>query len=134
MASPAWQRRNSAARALGYRSYYDYRVHDYGRRPATSSVEPSDRPRLRGHRSEADLLRTIRDGSLVAFNGADRDPATGRFRWVEIAVVSPDGRERVYRLSGKQVSAAKLKALLGSMSSAGAITEPLRAYLEVRKG
>lgn len=131
MASPAWQRRNAAARNLGYKSYYDYRVHDYGRRPPSAAVLASTRPALRGHRSAADLGRSIDQGALVTYNGSERDPTTGRFLWVELAVVDAHGNERVYRLSGKQLERKNLQKLVNAMVDAGAILAPVRAYLDL---
>ncbi len=136
MATPAWERRNAAAAALGYGTptrtpYYDYRVHGFGKRAPGTPIEESDRPRLRGHRGAKDLVSFAKPGADVVYAGAERDPKTGRFKWVEIVVIAPDGTERTFRLRGKDASRAKLKALLGAIEAGGANVGPVRAYLEI---
>lgn len=126
MPSQAWDKRNAAARALGYRNYYDYRIHGYGRRPAAAPVDTYNRDRLRGHRSRADLLRQADEGALVTYNGSERNP-DGTYRWVELAVIDVDGRERIYRLSGQQLTRDALRALVDQLVDAGAILTPTKS-------
>jgi hypothetical protein len=66
MASAGWQRRNAAARAKGYRNYYDYRMHRYGARPASEPIPGGLGPMLRGQRGPAALLRVLRSPNRVA--------------------------------------------------------------------
>lgn len=98
MASAAWEARNAKARAAGFRNYYDYRAHNYGRRE--TKAEGAELERLRGHRADKDLARRIaaRDIELISTGRIDRDPKTGRFRKVEVMVVDSQGREARYRL------------------------------------
>lgn len=128
--SPSWQRRNDAARAAGYRNYYDYRVHDYGRRAPSAPVEREQLSRLRGHRSGADLRRDIKPDSVVTWNGSERDPKTGRYRWVELAVIGPDGRERIYRLQGNALKKADLEKTIGSIGAAGGTVFSPYSYID----
>lgn len=127
MASRSWDRRNDAARAAGYKNYYDYRVHDFGRLPPSAPVVAADRPRLRGHRSAADLERDVKEGSFVTYNGSERDPRTGEYKWLEIAVVDAKGKERIYRLRGDQLNKENLQATLAAIGAAGGFLAPSKS-------
>lgn len=101
MASSAWERRNARARALGYRNYYDYRVHDFGRQPASApAATGEDLARLRGHRGERDLLRylagepELADFRILSTKRDDR----GRITSAEIELVDDEGRIRRFRV------------------------------------
>ncbi len=122
MASAGWERRNAAARAAGYESYYDYRVHGYGARPASAPVTSEDREQYRGHRSLGDLMRLVDrvgPGEIqVAPLGTQRN-SRGRWTQVEVDVRFADGRERRFVLRGRQASAANLEALKGALSGSG---------------
>ena len=115
-----YQRRNQRARALGYRSYYDYRVHDNGRippdRPALSGEA---RQRARGHRSERDLVGAVHGGSLVMSFGGTRN-RLGQWDRVDVIVVQPDGKEMTFVLRGKSLRRDRLEALLDVLESRGA--------------
>lgn len=121
MASAAWERRNAQARAAGYRNYYDYRVHNYGARPAREPVDPASRDLLRGHRSRADLDRMISSGRVLTITPltGDRSSRSGQYRWVEMLVVTVDGRTITYRLRGQQASRSALGGLAGTIGGAG---------------
>ena len=122
MASAAYNRRNARARALGYRSYYDYRLHDSGARPPSDPITAAMRAANRGHRSFADLTRALRGvepgGAQVAPLGLNRD-AKGRWTEIDVLVLYPDGSERRYVLRGKQASTANLERLRASLAAAG---------------
>jgi len=134
MPSPQWERRNAAARAAGYRNYYDYRAHGYGKRPAEApQYRGGELERLRGHRGGADLQRAVDRHSLVIFHNADRD-AQGRFKWVELAVIDRKGNERIYRLTGEHLRGKNLRKLLKDMEKTGAVMQPVKAYLTKRGG
>lgn len=122
MASPAYQRRNARARALGYSSYYDYRIHNHGRIPASEPPVPRGelRSRLRGHRSAEDLISRVRNGSTVVPIDYERDPETGQFRWVEILVDDERGTAR-FRLRGRQLSKRSVERLWVHIQDVGAL-------------
>jgi len=50
-----------------------------------------------------------------------RDPKTGEFKWVDFQTVDTDGRERVFRLRGKQLTTAQLRRLVGDVGAAGGV-------------
>lgn len=121
MASPAYERRNARARALGYESYYDYRIHNHGRIAAGEPAPGGEaRARLRGHRGAADLARELPAGSVLVPIDQQRDPATGRLKWVEVEVDGPDGSRRRYRLRGRQLDRKNLDRLWATIQGAGA--------------
>ena len=96
--SPAWQRRNARAQALGFRNYYDYRAHNYGRRPP--SEEPARGPelaRLRGHRGPADLDRALSRGDVELMNVIQTSTDPPEF---EVLVTRADGSTATYRVRG----------------------------------
>lgn len=63
----AWQRRNARARKLGYRNYYDYRAHDYGKRPPGEEQPTGEEAkRLRGHAGPVALRRALRKPDRIA--------------------------------------------------------------------
>lgn len=123
--SDVYARRNARARELGYRSYYDYRAHDNGRiPPAGARLRGEALAEARGHRSAADLARTVRDGDLVVVSNLRRDPSSGRYSRLEVTVVDLQGRERVFRLTREQATAARLSALASRVEAAGATLAP----------
>lgn len=118
----AYKRRTARARLLGYRSYYDYRIHNYGELPPERKVSPSMRERLRGHRSYRDLvfaLERLPAGAQVAPMGLGRDPASGRWQGVSFLLLYPDGREREYVLRGRQASEEALRGLRDNLDALG---------------
>lgn len=111
MPSDAWDRRNANARAKGYTSYYDYRIHNYGRIPAgTPAPGGIARARLRGHTSLADLERAIRGAQSVLPTGSGRD-SKGRYTRVDVAVIYPNGKVRYFVLRGRAASTYNLRRL-----------------------
>lgn len=120
MASASYERRNARARALGYASYYDYRVHNHGRiAPSEPAPTGEARSRLRGHRGAADFERALSADVVVVPIDSRRDPDTGRFLWVDVDV--DDGRtSRRFRLRPKDMTADELDSLWLSIQDAGA--------------
>ncbi len=81
--------------------------------------------RARGHRSFADFMRGgNREGVLVFTDSKGPRDAKGRFQWVDLKVVDPSGRERVYRLRGEQASRVNLRRAARQLSAGGAIIAP----------
>lgn len=61
-----YQARNERAKALGYKSYYDYRIHGNGKLPpGPIKLEPEERARRRGHRGRVDFLGSLDEGDLI---------------------------------------------------------------------
>jgi hypothetical protein len=56
----AWDKRNAKARKLGYKNYYDYRKHGYGKDP------PAEQPTRRSPRGKAAFKRQLRKPDQVA--------------------------------------------------------------------
>lgn len=123
--SPAWNARNARAQAAGYRNYYDYRAHDYGRiPPAGEPLRGEPLSRARGHRSAADLARAVQEGAVVMVGGHSERGKDGRYTWVDLVLVRPDGSERVYRLRGKQITEQHLQQLADRIDQAGGVVSP----------
>ena len=114
MASAAWERRNAAARAKGYASYYDYRAHGFGRIPADQPRARGDALRvLRGHASTADFERLLHSGRVELVNVVQ----TGPQRY-ELLVITSDGKQRSFTVRGrKQVE--RLQATLRRPEAGG---------------
>lgn len=124
MASPAYQRRNARARALGYRSYYDYRAHGNGTRPPSAPRLSGERLRqARGHASAADLERAVSDGALVTTIGEGRK-ADGSYEQLRVYVIGLDGQQREFVLRGRQATGRQLKQTIGAISAQGAVFSP----------
>ena len=99
MASAAWEGRNARARALGYRNYYDYRVHNFGRIPAGESAPTGEeRQRLRGHRGAADVESVLRSGDVELVNVIRVDGLD-----FLLIVTTSDGRTREFRVPEAKV-------------------------------
>jgi hypothetical protein len=115
--------RNRSARAKGYRSYYDYRAHDNGRiPPGQPRLRGEGLARARGHRSLSDFLRAgNREGTLVFTDQKGPRNKKGQYQWVDLKVVDPSGRERVFRLRGEQASRKNLKRAVSELQSSGAV-------------
>jgi hypothetical protein len=117
-------RDNARARALGYDSYYDLRVHDYGR---LSPDQPRARGellrRLRGHASGSDLKRDAAEGDLVVGSMGRRD-AKGHYRQVDVTIIHADGGEGEYRLQGSQLDRDYLLDLVEELEADGVIFSP----------
>jgi hypothetical protein len=123
-------RDNARARALGYASYYDFRLHDSGRIPPGVDVTAQMRRSGRGHASAADFERDLRAGSLVMATELVRGRG-GRYTRIQLTVVDLDGRERRYVLRGRALTARMLRRLADATVDAGAILSPSKS-LNVR--
>ncbi len=120
--SAQWARRNAAARDKGYASYYDYRAHNYGKTPAGAPRARGEQlARLRGHRGRTDLLAGAGDGSVINISGSSDRDSRGRFKWVDVTVIDPDGNTRTYRIRGGDTQRDRLAALLDQLDDQGAI-------------
>ena len=118
---------NARARGLGYKDYYDYRIHDNGRiPPGEPPLSGSERSRARGHAGRADFLRFIRANPdvYVLPVGLERR-ANGQWERIHIAVILPDGSERHYYLRSRPGTASdptsqrNLEALRDELQAAG---------------
>jgi hypothetical protein len=96
--TPAYERRDARARALGYENYYDYRLHDNGRLPpGPIEMSPAERARRRGHRGRLDFLRSLGEGDLIIMPYGlssvefDDDARGGEGAYVEIVKLVIDG-------------------------------------------
>lgn len=114
MASAGWEKRNAAAQAKGYRNFYDYRAHGYGRIPADQPAAKGDALRaLRGHASTADFERLLHSGRVELVNVVQ----TGPQRY-ELLVITSDGKQKSFTIRGrKQVE--KLQAALRRPEAGG---------------
>lgn len=123
--SAAYERRNELARQKGYRSYYDYRIHNHGAiAPDQPAPTGNARARLRGHRSLADLKAALKPGTLVIVQSTDRDPKTGRLRRAEVLLVDEKGRQRTFRLNGRELTRAKIDELATAVEKKRAVFSP----------
>lgn len=122
MPSTSWQRRNDRARSLGYRNFYDYRAHDYGKLPPSAPRLRGGELRVaRGHAGPADLQRLISRGRVSTMFQepvGERDDA-GRYREVRVTVQLNDGSQQRFRLRGRQLKADELEPLRAAVSAAG---------------
>ena len=116
MASPYWQRRNAAARARGYKNYYDYRAHGYGRE-APEAPRPTGEllRRRRGHAGYSDLSSLAANGRIeLAIVEPGEKGSDGKYRSARIVVTLDDMDERVFWLRGKALH-TEFAQLLGSL-------------------
>lgn len=121
-------RDNARARALGYASYYDYRLHGSGRIPASTPAPAkgsAERAAARGHRGIRDLERSLRPGDVIILPdglssiGKDR---RDNYTRVRVLVVKDDGREQRFTISRAKYE--RMVKLLERASAAGAIFSP----------
>ena len=99
MASSAWEKRNAKARAAGYRNYYDYRVHNYGKRPARETVGQAEREKYQGKRGPAQLRRALKTPDRIALIielPASYRGSTGEVEVMRYNVTFTDGDIREY--------------------------------------
>lgn len=103
----AYERRNARARALGYRNYYDYRLHANGRiPPGPLTLDPAVRRRRRGHAGRSDFLRSLAEGDLIILPRGitsvefDEDARDGEGAYLEIEklVIHARGGESTWLL------------------------------------
>lgn len=103
-----YERRNARAQALGYRNYYDYRLHFNGRvPPGPINVTPAERRQRRGHRGRADFLASLREGDLIILPRGlssvefDEDARDGEGAYIEVeklVIHARSGRESTWVL------------------------------------
>lgn len=137
--SAAWRARNARARKLGYRSYYDYRIHDFGRIPAGKPPVPKgERADLRGHGSGGrGFLAKLGEGDLIMLSDlistietyVDRR-GVERFRDYEKTVI-PDVGERWTQTFRRQTR-EELRELIAAEIDKGA-TFTLAPSLDQRR-
>lgn len=126
MASAAYERRNAAARAKGYESYYDYRAHGNGSRPPAATRLKGEALRVaRGHAGRADLAREMRPGTLIT---ATPDPTSrkkdGTYSRVYITAIFEDGTEREYTLKPGKMKPGEYDKLISDLTQAGGVFSP----------
>lgn len=124
--SAAWERRNAKAQALGYRNYYDYRIHLYGKMPANQEAPRGEpRQRLRGHRGRVDFLHSLGPGCLISLvshiSSIERRP-NGNYARIDKLVIYPDGDQRLFTL--RNLSREQLIATIGDEEATGATFSP----------
>lgn len=122
-------RDNARARALGYKSYYDYRLHGSGRIPpdvAAPAPGSAERTAARGHRGIRDLERSLRPGDTIivadGLSAIGRNQRTGRYDRIRLLVVRDDGREQRYTI--RRASYDRITKFLERAHKAGAIFSP----------
>lgn len=121
----AYARRDARAKARGYKSYYDYRTHDYGKLPANANrLIPGVNAFLRGL-DEGDTI-IMPEG----IRSVERD-AQGRYiRIVKIVLDAVTARERRFVL--RNLTRPQLIALIKAEQAKGAIFS-LSPSLDQRK-
>jgi len=124
-------RDDARARALGYESYYDYRVHGFGRIPPGGEVTPEMRRAFRGHAGLADLVQAInrpRNRPVeIAPQGTERG-ADGRWKTIRVGAKFQRADGSLYSLNyylrGRSASSANLRALRDNLAAPGSRTPP----------
>lgn len=119
-----WEERNAKARQAGFRNYYDYRIHGYGKIPPDEKITGERLARARGHRSRADFNRELESGDVVSVWGLGPRDQSGQYRWVDLMVQKDNGDERIFRFRANQITAEELEKLVGTVEGAGAILSP----------
>lgn len=118
-------RDNARARALGYRDYYDFRVHDSGRIPPGVDVPRGQRSRARGHAGKADLLRTVKPGDVLVVPdglGAVQKDRRGRFARIDLMVLGVDGKAR--RFTVRRQDYDQVVRLIDRLADKGSVFSP----------
>lgn len=131
-ASPAYQKRDARARRLGYRNYYDYRLHDNGKLPPGPLVlSPEQRRRRRGHVGRQAFLASLREGDLiimpfgvssVVFDPKLRKGQGAYLEIVKLVISASNGRERTYSL--RRLTRDELVETIAEEQRRGAIFSP----------
>lgn len=123
MASAYWQRRNEAARAKGYKNYYDYRAHGYGAEPPAAPRATGERlRRLRGHASRAGLEQLVRSGRVeLAIVEPGAKGADGLYSEARVVLTLDDMDERVFWLRGKALQSEQARQLGQAIRDGGAV-------------
>lgn len=124
--SAGYQRRNLRAQALGYGNYYDYRIHDNGRRPPGSPISKGQRSRARGHRGKADFLRAIRPGDIILLPdgiAAIAKDSKGRFIRVDkLLLKAKSGTSEMFTI--RRQTYDQMVKLIADEAKRGAIWSP----------
>jgi len=122
-------RDNARARELGYRSYYDYRLHGSGRIPPGTPPPPAgsaERAAARGHRGAEDLVRSLRPGDVIilpdGLPSITRNGRTGNYERIRVLVVKENGTEQ--RFTIRRASYERIAGLLERMAAKGAMFSP----------
>ncbi len=122
----SYKRRNERARALGYRNYYDQRLHAGA--PPGAALPPkgsAERSRLRGHRGGADLVRSLKPGDVIVVPDGIPDVAKdskGRYAKIDLLVLRDSGRTDRYTV--RRRSYESMAGLLEQTSAKGAVFSP----------
>lgn len=124
MASDRQNRENARARSAGYRNAYDYRIHGYGRIPASEKISGEALARARGHRSAADLERAVGPGDVVSVWTYGPRNDDGTYKWVDVLLLRADGKEVMYRLRGQALKARRLDRMAQTIDARGGVVSP----------
>ena len=95
MASAAWERRNAAARAKGFKNYYEYRTR---KTPGAPKPSRDELRRRRGHAGRSDLDRALKGGrvELISVVQTRWEPPT-----FELVCTMKDGSQRTFFVKGE---------------------------------
>jgi len=99
-------RANERARAKGYKSAYDYRIHEYGRiAPDKPPAPRGRRQRLRGHASARELLQYIRKNPGGQWNLIPtRRNKKGQFTHAQVVYTTRDFGQGTFSLDYRHLS------------------------------
>lgn len=119
MASAAYERRNAAARAEGYESYYHKRIMG-GRPPDAPRPSGDDLEQARGHRGAADLERLAASGQveLISMTPSETNSA-GQWTAINVRVQTSDGRTRDFTIRTKDFNRDYLGAIYAGVVGGG---------------
>jgi hypothetical protein len=115
------ERDNARARALGYASYYDFRVHGSGRIAPARPITGEALAAARGHRGPADLERDVERGKVVALVFSDPEFGPKGIALIHVTATYADGEQRVFRIRRPDLRILDLTDL-GDAASAGGVT------------
>ena len=128
--SAEYRRRNELAKGRGYKDYYDYRAHAYGkRRPSEPKLTGAALRKLRGHATGTDLDRLVKSGRVEFLHVFHKQKDPPEFE--AVAVLDNDD-ERTFYLRGAslrrvQITIAALgpdaPTVVGSKKAVQAFTE-----------
>lgn len=137
--SAEWQRRDEKARALGYQSYYDYRLHDYGRQPpGPLELTESERAERRGHVEEAATYRAflayLQPGDEVMLADHIRyvEKTGTRYGPIEFQVIPEDPERDVELFTVPALTHAAIADLIGELEDLDVVMTPVPS-LDVRR-
>jgi hypothetical protein len=104
-------RDNAKAKRLGYKSYYDYRLHASGQLPPRFAIAPFEVPYLRGHKGgyagrirflvslgEGDLIIMPSGVSATEFDEGARKGVGAYLEIVKLVIDGETGADRTYIL------------------------------------